>query len=332
MRGSDPEPIRVPRRRTGMVRSRILVSLTALGVVGAGLVGCGEQTMADEDPSAGTASSTPVWTGKLPSGIPTPPGSVSTGVPVTVLDDGDGPQLCLAGALESLPPQCSGLELVGWDWAEHDGDYEKVRGTRWGEFVVTGDLDGTTLAPTEVLAAADYREPPSGEGIDVTSPATSCAEPEGGWVVDPSRVSFADQDAAFRVARRLVDYADSFIDTSLDARSPEQIDQDLADGSDDVSPWIVNVSVTQDTAAAEAAIREVWGGGLCVTEGELTQRDVRQVQRSLHEGVPGVLGSGVAGGVVEVAVVYDDGSIQAWADEEYGAGRVEVSSALSLVG
>jgi len=34
---------------------------------------------------------------------------------------------------------------------------------------------------------------------------------------------------------------------------------------------------------------------------------------------------------VDLPVVHDDGSIQAWADEEYGVGVVEVTSALTPV-
>jgi heat shock protein HslJ len=51
----------------------------------------------------------------------------------TVIDSGDGPELCLGIVLDSLPPQCSGpvasgLEMEGWT--------EKANGVRWGDQTV----------------------------------------------------------------------------------------------------------------------------------------------------------------------------------------------------
>ena len=82
--------------------------------------------------------------------------------------------------------------------------------------------------------------------------------------------------------------------------------------------------VTDDPTRAEAAIREVWGGGLCITSAAHTEAELRQVQRQLSD-VPGFLSSGVDVDTVEVCVASDDGSIQAGLDEQYGAGLVRVS-------
>ena len=80
--------------------------------------------------------------------VPAATGQVTTGYPVTVLDDGDGAELCLGGVMDSFPPQCGGPGLVGWDWSEHDGDFEEGSGVRWGDFVVTGSFDGETFTPS----------------------------------------------------------------------------------------------------------------------------------------------------------------------------------------
>jgi len=48
----------------------------------------------------------------------------------TVLDDGDGPELRLGGVAESLPPQCGGTKVLGWDWADIE-DQESLAGTTW---------------------------------------------------------------------------------------------------------------------------------------------------------------------------------------------------------
>lgn len=64
-----------------------------------------------------------------PAGGATDPDQLlTTGHPVTVLDDGDGAELCLGGGNDSWPPQCGGPKLVGWSWAEHEGEYEEARG------------------------------------------------------------------------------------------------------------------------------------------------------------------------------------------------------------
>ena len=297
------------------------LSWLAVLALGASLTACGTETRTPAQPRATGSPSN----GELPDSVPVPAGEVTTRFPVTVLDDGDGPELCLGGVAESLPPQCGGPRLVGWDWTEHDSDYEEAGGTRWGDFVVSGVFDGTTMTPRDVVPAEQYDAPPDrDEGL-----ATSCAEPPGGWVVDPDRVTMTDFDAAMRTASRLDDYASSFVDSSRDPRSPEQMDQDFADGEDDVSWWIVNVAVTEDPDAAAAAIREVWGVGVCVTTAEVTDRELRRTQQAVSDAdVPGFLSSGSDADTVHVHVIHDDGSIQAWADQEFGADLVVVSSAL----
>jgi hypothetical protein len=253
---------------------------------------------------------------------------VTTRWPVTVLDDGNGAELCLGGVADSLPPQCGGPPLIGWEWSQHPGDYDQSNGVRWGEFVVTGTFDGTSVTPSDVVAAADVE--PTDDPVAGPEFETPCPEPAGGWVaVDPARAGQADMDRAFARASTLDGYAASFVDTSRDERSPEQMDQDAAAGRDDISTWIVNVRVVGDAGAAEDEIREVWGGPLCVVSGgDHTDAELGRIQDALSE-VPGFSGSGRGiDGVVELDVVYDDGSLQRWADDEYGAGVVQVMSAL----
>lgn len=308
------------RRRNMKAVTQVLTPLSALALCVA-LVACGDQTAATSPSQQARAA-----TGELPRSIPLPEGEVATLGPVTVLDDGNGAELCLGGVAESLPPQCGGPPIVGWDWADHDGDYEDVRGVRWGDFVVIGIFDGSTVTPNHVVPADEYDAPPTKEAPH----ETTCRQPTRGWVVDPGRTGMADYEAAIRAAHRLDGFAGSFVDTSRDPRSPEQMDQDFSDGVDDASSWIVNVAVTRDPVAAEAAIREVWGGGVCVTTSKVTERELLGVQRAIHEAdVPGFLSSGVDDDAVHLEVVHDDGSIQAWADEEFGDRLVRVWSALA---
>lgn len=289
------------------------------------LAACGSET---GEPSADGSPSAPSAPAERPTEIPVPVGPVTTTYAATVLDDGDGAELCLGGVADSLPPQCGGPTLLGWDWSDHDGDYEDVSGTTWGEFAVTGTFDGRDLTPTEVVPADEFDAPDHPEGRDLRTP---CPEPDGGWPVpDASDNSIQGTDRAFRRAQQLEGYAGSWVDTSRDLRSPEEVDHDAAAGNDDVSLWIINVRVTGDPAAAEAALREVWSGAICVTRAEHTEADLRRIQREVNE-LPGMLSSGGGDQQVELAVIYDDGTLQAWVDREYGPGVVVITSALVLV-
>ena len=300
------------------------------------LVACGSETGG----TAGGGTAEPAGIPAEPAGIPTDPptgmptavavpdGPVTTRYAVTVLDDGTGAELCLGGVAESFPPQCGGPSLIGWDWSEHDGEFEDVSGVKWGDFAVTGTFDGRDLTPTEVVPARAFEAPAHEDDRDFGTP---CPEPEGGWPTPTDDDnSIQGTDRAFRRAAQLEGYADSWVDTSRDHRTPEQMDQDAASGADDVSLWIVNVRVSGEVATAEAELREVWSGALCVTRAEHTDQELRRVQDQLRD-LPGLLYSGGGDQRVEVGVSFDDGSLQDWLDGAYGPGVVWLESALKPV-
>lgn len=291
--------------------------LRVIGVVVAGLLvaGCGDGTGVD----AG-AISEPPQTGPAASGD-----AVTTRYPVTVIDGGDGAKLCLGGVAESLPPRCGGPELIGWDWADHDGDYEEVAEVRWGDFKVTGTFDGTDLTVTDAVPADDWTDSASAIDVDFTSP---CPEPPGGWSSEPMRM-FAES-AVFEAAQRRSDYAGGWV-TQRDPRDPYELDQTLADDPEaEVLPPIVNIKVTGDPVAAEAELRKAWGGPLCVTTAERTETQLRRIQDELTTSVGSTLSASVdvLTGTVELIVTYDDGTLQLDLDERYGEGVVQVTSAL----
>jgi len=220
---------------------------------------------------------------------------------VTVLDDGDGPELCLGGVADSLPPQCGGPKITGWDWAVHEM-HEDQAGVKWGDFHVTGTFDGTSFAVSEAIPAAlyDALAVPDEEPL-----GTPCAEPEGGWVVDQALTSSEAMDATLTAASALPGYAMAWLDGN-----------------------VINVAVTGDPAAAEATLRETWGGGLCVSEAAHTEAELQAIQTELNA-LPGMLHTGSRRpDHLELHVVLDDGSIQQWVDQEHGEGMVTVTSAL----
>jgi len=284
----------------------------------------------------GTGSAAPSASGSAsaaspPAQVPSARGEVTTRYPVTVLDDGDGAELCVGGVADSLPPQCGGPRLVGWDWADHQGDFESRGGVRWGDFLVTGTFDGTSLTPTEVVPG-DQVDPPAPQD-DADRFATPCPEPEGGWrVLDPAKTTQASEDRTFRAAERLEGYAYSWVDQSInpvwdDWQDGTATDSEAEQALDDPALLVINVKVTGDPADAERTLRETWGGSLCVTRAQHTQQELMGIAQELFD-LPGSLGGGPEDDWVDFQVLYDDGSYQAWADTAYGAGTVVVTSAL----
>ena len=74
----------------------------------------------------------------------------------TVLQMGDAaPQFCLGPVMESYPPQCSGPELVGWDWDVVEGD-ETAGDARFGAYAVSGTWDGQALTVSGAIMLALY--------------------------------------------------------------------------------------------------------------------------------------------------------------------------------
>jgi hypothetical protein len=116
----------------------------------AALAACGSDggaTATDPGASGSTAD--------RPAAAPAASGPVHTAGLVTVMDTGT-PEVCLGPVAESYPPQCSGPELIGWDWADHEGAFDKQGAVRWGQFALTGTWDGTSLTPTDAIPAALY--------------------------------------------------------------------------------------------------------------------------------------------------------------------------------
>jgi hypothetical protein len=244
---------------------------------------------------------------------------------VTVIDDGDGVELCLGVVMASMPPQCDGPRLVGWDWSEHRGDFERSRAIRWGAFQVTGTFADGAMTPTEAVAMADLDEQPAYDDLrDFTSP---CPEPDGGWrVVDPALATDGAMQRTLRVAARLDGYAEAWLDRSihpLDGQEAEEAEMAM----NDPTRLVVNVRVTGDVDSAEATLRETWGGALCVSKAEHTDAELGRIQRAMMR-LPGMLTSDRGEDRVNVTVAYDDGSLQDDVDEKYGAGTVRVESAL----
>jgi hypothetical protein len=280
---------------------RILVAAAALTVLGAATACSTEAEMRAVDRTdPGAAADAP--SGEAPR--PVPDGDVRTSGLVTVLDDGDGPEMCLGAVAASSPPQCSGPALAGFDWG--DAGSEEAGGVRWGSYALTGTFDGSTFTVGDAIPAALYDTTAAPEPEPL---AAACDEPT---TTDTAKATPEDLDATLAAASALPSYASAWLT------------------GDDT----VNVAVTDDAEGAEAELRRTWGGKLCVTTVERTDADLNEVNQELQAALGDqLLTSGsTTPDSLDAQVVFDDGSIQEWADATYGDGLVQVGAALVPAG
>ncbi|MGA4993883.1 hypothetical protein [Nonomuraea bangladeshensis] len=193
---------------------------------------------------------------------------------VSVLESpGHGSQMC-AAMQESLPPQCGGPDIVGWDWSKVQ--HESVQGAKWGQYRVVGTWDGSRLTLTEPPGAAVQGRL---EEHRLNSP---CPVPEGGWrPADPAK---ATQEALQATQQRLeneetvggVWLDQSYLDSipGYDGSKREWAEK----YANDPTKLVLNVKFTGDLAGREAWIRESWGGVLCVSQAQRSLETLRQIQ------------------------------------------------------
>lgn len=275
---------------------RILAAAAVLTVLGA--TACStEAEMRAVDPASGSGSAADASSGEAPR--PVPDGEVRTSGLVTVIDEGDGPELCLGAVAESYPPQCGGPALADFDWG--DVGSEEASGVRWGSYALTGTFDGSTFTVTDAIPAALYDTMAAPEEEPL---AAACDDPT---TTDTAKATPEDLDATLAAASALPTYASAWLTGDT-----------------------INVAVTEDAEGAEAQLRTTWGGMLCVTTVERTDADLNEVNQELQAALGDqLLTSGsTSPDSLDAQVVFDDGSVQEWADATYGDGLVRISSAL----
>jgi hypothetical protein len=239
-------------------------------------------------------------------------------VAATVLESPEhGPQLC--GAVEeSLPPQCGGPDIVGWDWETVEA--ESVSGTTWGEYVLVGTWDGERFTLTEPAVVDDGSRAPDPDEEDPF--ASPCPAPDGGWQpVDPATATDGALEEALARAATAPDYAGAWLDQSYMADVDES---DIEELGNDPTRLVLNLQFTGDLAEREQWIREVWGGALCVTGADHTEAELRDIQQRVHEDLPDVQSSGVdvVANVVTAQVFVATPELQQQVDDAYGEGTV----------
>ena len=130
------------------------------------------------DPAGAPASDAPTSESPTaPTAVPAAPGPVRSRTLATVMDAGDGAELCLGAIAESYPPQCGGPAIPNWRWADHAGTFDQQGKTRWATYAVTGTWDGTAFTVTDAISGALY-DPMPEEPTDLPAPATEHTQAE----------------------------------------------------------------------------------------------------------------------------------------------------------
>ena len=147
---------------------RSLIAVSALLLVAA----CGNDTGADAGTDTGGSAPT------KPTAIPAADGPV-VGLGTVLDGSADGQTgFCLGPVAESYPPQCTGLPLDGWDWADHRGDFDDGMGTKFGTFAITGTFDGATMTYQSAVPGALYDPMPWAQPTSTADDDHSQAELE----------------------------------------------------------------------------------------------------------------------------------------------------------
>lgn len=218
--------------------------------------------------------SRPAWLALLPllvagcggAAAPAEPGPPAYETVSEVLESPEhGPQLCLGSVAESLPPQCRGVPVVGWDWEAVDGA-ESLNGTTWsGRHRLVGTYDGTTFTLTEPPGP-----PPAFPKSEPLRKA--CTDPSGDEPLATfSRVDKSAMLAAMGLARSQPDFAGLWT-TGMDRSWEPGVRFDNV---------VLNLAFTGEMARHTRELREVWGGLLCVEQHEHTVAELSAVQDEL---------------------------------------------------
>jgi hypothetical protein len=243
---------------------------------------------------------------------------------LTVLEGGGhGPQLCSMVA-ESLPPQCGGPDVVGWDWSKVE--HESQGGVKWGEYRVVGTWGGARLTLTEPPGKPVRGQEDPGGSDRFASP---CPEPAGGWrPVDPARTTERTMNEAIERARSAKEFAGAWLDRLGPEPGPEQ------EQTSDARKYVVNLRFTGDLQGREQWIREVWGGALCVTGARHSEAELRAIQQEAEKAVGDDLVSASTdeiGNRVTVTTWLAGDDLRRQFDQKHGAGVVVFDSMLKPV-
>jgi hypothetical protein len=260
--------------------------------------------------------------------VPSPPTTASPvlrqyEVDATVLSSAaHGPQFCIQ-VLDSLPPQCKGTPVAGWDWTKVTGQ-RTAAGTTWGTYHLVGTYDGTTFTLTRPPTKPHPYRP-----ITLPPYKTPCPTPPGGWtVVDRSHFSLNDYLAFTAAIQAPADSAGAWVDstTPVDGRInlvPEQV---------------ITAAFTGNLEKHRAQLRAIWGGPFCVVRHPHSKAQLSSIIASLvgaggaHVGLQVRMGTiDEVNDNIQLEVMVVTPAAQQALDQRYGAGLVRLTGVLTAV-
>jgi hypothetical protein len=151
----------------------------------------------------------------------------------TVLQkDGEAAQFCVGPVMESYPPQCSGPELVGWEWPD-DGMWESANGVTWGTYAVSGTWDGTAFTVGEMVIP-----------LALYDPMKTDPDPRS----DPANAGDNSEDLLLRVQQELSSWTEVLVLSSYPANG---------------YLW---ATVYYDDGSIQASLDEVYGPDVVIVE------------------------------------------------------------------
>lgn len=104
------------------------------------------------------------------------------------------------------------------------------------------------------------------------------------------------------------------------------------DAAGDASLYVLNVTTTGDVEAMETDLRTVWGGSLCVSPSDHTERELNRIASSLTD-LPGVssTSSDVVDGVATATVWVASEELWRRAGSEHGADVIRLEGLLEPI-
>jgi hypothetical protein len=223
--------------------------------------------------------------------------------------------------MTSYPPQCDGVVLRNWDWAEAEGE-ETSGDTRFGDYHVVGTYDGKGFTLAQPPESPQQRPDPYPDEI-----STPCEEPEEGWrASDPSKVSRRAHEAAYVAAGREPDYSGGWVDYMVEPVGETGATPDNV---------ILTLAFTGNLARHTEDARELWGGPLCVHQFERTLDELLGILDELSQRGEeiGLLDSGVSETTNQViaGVIVADDALREEMKTAYGEGTVLLDPGLTPV-
>ncbi|QTV79534.1 hypothetical protein [Microbacterium sp. NIBRBAC000506063] len=155
-------------------------------------------------------------------------------------------------------------------------------------------------------------------------------------MLDPALTTEESMEEVLMLAETLAGYAGAWLDQSPNPLNNAPLGEDddenlrIELSMNDPELLIINVKTTGDVARTESALRDRWGGMLCVSAAERSESELRGIVEKITAERSDLLSSwpDTTTSTIHVEVIFDNGSIQQDLDERYGVGAVQVSSAL----